>query len=174
MVRQKSCRRSSAGCGPGIRRALPATDYVPLFALLVRDHLTEEDITAFAAELAARSDEDTAKAINEALAGCSDCETSEAEIARVRGRLAAAAGPSRGPTSRSPGRLPRPVLRRRESRGPLYLMSTDSEQVPVRLTRRVPRGPDRDRDPGRGRSGTRRGGPRSPSPAHSSCSSSRG
>ena len=50
-------------------------------------------LALFAGELAALSDEDTAKVINEALAGCSDCETSEAEIARVRGRLAAGGWP---------------------------------------------------------------------------------
>jgi hypothetical protein len=73
---------------------VPPTDYVPLFALLVRDHLTEEeDVATFAAELAALSDEDTAKAINEAVAGSSNCETSEAELARVRGRLAAGGWP---------------------------------------------------------------------------------
>jgi hypothetical protein len=77
----------------GYPEGVPATDYVPLFALLLRDHLTEEDITTLAAELAALSDADTAKVINEALAGCSGCQTSEAEIARVRGRLAAGVWP---------------------------------------------------------------------------------
>ena len=77
----------------GYPEGVPPTDYVPLFALLLRDHLTEEDVTTFAAELAALSDADTAKAINEAVAGCSNCETSEAEIARVRGRLAAGGWP---------------------------------------------------------------------------------
>jgi hypothetical protein len=77
----------------GYPEGVPPTDYVPLFALLLRDHLTEEDITTFAAELAALSDEDTAKAINEALAGCAGCQPSEAELARVRGRLAAGGWP---------------------------------------------------------------------------------
>ena len=77
----------------GYPEGVPPTDYVPLFALLLRDHLTEEDITTFAAELAALSDEDTAKAINEALAGCSGRQPSEAELARVRGRLAAGGWP---------------------------------------------------------------------------------
>jgi hypothetical protein len=77
----------------GYPEGVPATDYVPLFALLVRDHLTEEDITTFAGELAALSDEDTAKVIHEALAGSSGCEPSEAELARVRARLAAGGWP---------------------------------------------------------------------------------
>jgi hypothetical protein len=77
----------------GYPEGVPPTDYVPLFALLVREHLTQEDVATFAAELAALSDEDTAKAINEAVAGCSNCETSEAELARVRGRLAAGGWP---------------------------------------------------------------------------------
>jgi hypothetical protein len=77
----------------GYPEGVPPTDYVPLFTLLLRNHLTEEDISAFAAELAAMSDEDAAKAINEALTGCSDCQPSEAELARVRGRLAAGGWP---------------------------------------------------------------------------------
>jgi hypothetical protein len=77
----------------GYPEGVPATDYVPLFALLVRDHLTEEDISTFAAELAALSDEDTAKVIHGALADCSDCEPSDAELARVRARLAAGGWP---------------------------------------------------------------------------------
>jgi hypothetical protein len=77
----------------GYPEGVPPRDYVPLFALLLREHLTQEDVTTFAAELAARSDEDAAKAINEAVAGCSNCEASEAELARVRGRLAAGGWP---------------------------------------------------------------------------------
>ncbi|MCW2936908.1 MAG: hypothetical protein JWM19_7870 [Actinomycetia bacterium] len=86
----------------GYPEGVPATDYVPLFALLLRDHLTEEDVSTFAAELAARSDEDTAKAINQAVAGCSDCEPSEAELARVRGRLAAGGWPLARPERPEP------------------------------------------------------------------------
>jgi len=77
----------------GYPEGVPATDYVPLFALLLRNHLTEEDISAFAEELASLSDEDTAKAINEALTDCAGCQPSEAELARVRGRLATGGWP---------------------------------------------------------------------------------
>jgi Protein of unknown function (DUF3349) len=86
----------------GYPEGVPATDYIPLFALLLRDHLTEDDVSTFAAELAALSDEDAAKAINEAVAGCSDCQPSEAELARVRGRLAAGGWPLARPDRQEP------------------------------------------------------------------------
>ncbi len=57
----------------GYPEGVPRTDYIPLFALL-GTHLTEDDVIAFAAELAALSDKDTAKVIHEALTGCSDCQ----------------------------------------------------------------------------------------------------
>ena len=76
----------------GYPDGVPATDYVPLFALL-KTHLTEEDVTELATELAALSDDDTAKVIHEALAGCSDCASSDTELARVRARLAAGGWP---------------------------------------------------------------------------------
>ncbi len=44
-------------------------------------------------ELAALSDEDTARVIHEALTGCSDCQPDEHQLARVRARLAAGGGP---------------------------------------------------------------------------------
>ena len=52
----------------GYPEGVPATDYVPLFSVLLRTHLTEDDVSAFARELAALSDEDTARVISEALA----------------------------------------------------------------------------------------------------------
>jgi hypothetical protein len=76
----------------GYPEGVPATDYLPLFSLL-KTQLTQEDIAAFAAELAALSDSGTAKAIHEALTGCSGCEPSDAELARVRARLAAGGWP---------------------------------------------------------------------------------
>ena len=75
----------------GYPEGVPSTDYVPLFALL-KTQLPEDEVVTFAAELAALSDDDTAKVINEALTGCSDCE-SDAELARVRARLAAGGWP---------------------------------------------------------------------------------
>lgn len=86
----------------GYPEGVPATDYVPLFTLLLRNNLTDEDISAVAAELAALSDEDSTKAIDEALTGCSGCEPSEAELARVRGRLAAGGWPLARPDQPAP------------------------------------------------------------------------
>ncbi|HEX3956581.1 MAG TPA: DUF3349 domain-containing protein [Trebonia sp.] len=98
----------------GYPDGVPPTDYVPLFALLRRDHLTDEDISTFAAELAASSDEDTAKVINEAVAGCPDCQPSEAELARVRGRLAAGGWPLARPgRPQSLGRTSRALIEAR-------------------------------------------------------------
>ena len=85
----------------GYPEGVPATDYEPLFALL-KNHLTEEDVTAFAADLAALSDSGTAKVIHEALAGGSDRASSDAELARVRARLAAGGWPLAWPDRSEP------------------------------------------------------------------------
>jgi hypothetical protein len=77
----------------GYPEGVPPTDYVPLFSLLLRTNLTEEDVTTFATELASMSDADTARAIHEAAARSSGHEPSEADLARVRGRLAAGGWP---------------------------------------------------------------------------------
>ena len=76
----------------GYPEGVPSTDYIPLFSVL-STHLTEDDVRDFAAELASLSDEDTAKAIDEALAGCLSCDPPAEELARVRARLAAGGWP---------------------------------------------------------------------------------
>lgn len=78
----------------GYPDGMPATDYIPLFALLSSE-LTEEEVNAFAEELANISDEDTKKIIDDAVKGCANCNPAEMaeELARVRGRLATGGWP---------------------------------------------------------------------------------
>jgi hypothetical protein len=77
----------------GYPDGVPAPDYVPLFAVLLKTHITEEEIASIAQELAAASDEDTARVINEALEDRLGRQPSEDELARVRGRLAVGGWP---------------------------------------------------------------------------------
>jgi hypothetical protein len=86
----------------GYPEGIPPTDYVPLFAVLLKTHITEEEIADFARELASVSDEDTARVINEALQGCSGCHPGEEDLARVRGRLAAGGWPLARPDRSGP------------------------------------------------------------------------
>lgn len=93
----------------GYPEGVPDVDYVPLFAVL-SSHLTEEDVTAFAEELASIADEDTQKIIDDALKGCKNCQPRPDELARVRGRLAAGgwplAQPGPPPPEQGPGQGP--------------------------------------------------------------------
>jgi hypothetical protein len=76
----------------GYPEGVPGPDYFPLFALVSRD-MSEEDVTAFAEELASTSDEDTAKIIKEARASSASVIPADSDLARVRARLAAGGWP---------------------------------------------------------------------------------
>jgi hypothetical protein len=84
----------------GYPEGVPATDYVPLFAVLLKTHITEEEIAGIAEELASAGDEDTARVINDALEDRLGRQPSEDELARVRGRLAAGGWPLAWPDRR--------------------------------------------------------------------------
>ena len=76
----------------GYPEGVPGPDYIPLFALLKTD-LSDDDVTAFAAELANLSDEDTVKVIHQARETSASAIPAAADLARVRARLAAGGWP---------------------------------------------------------------------------------
>jgi hypothetical protein len=76
----------------GYPDGVPGPDYMPLFALLNKD-LSEDDVTAFANELADLSDADTCQIIYEARATSDSVIPTAADLARVRARLAAGGWP---------------------------------------------------------------------------------
>ena len=76
----------------GYPEGVPDVDYIPLFALLASE-LTDADVSAIADELTSTSDPDSAKAIREAIANVTDRKPSDADVARVRARLAAGGWP---------------------------------------------------------------------------------
>lgn len=73
------------GCPEGV----PEHDYLPLFALLARK-LTSEEVGQVADELGAHGDPTSGNAIGQAIADLIHERPLEADIARVRARLAAA------------------------------------------------------------------------------------
>jgi hypothetical protein len=85
----------------GYPEGVPNPDYIPLFALLATD-LPEDDVTAFADELVSLSDEDTAKIIAQARASGPNAILTAADLARVRGRLAAGGWPLAKPDRSQP------------------------------------------------------------------------
>ena len=76
----------------GYPEGVPNRDYIPLFALLTKD-LSDDDVTAFADELASLSDKDTATVIKYARASGPNAVLTAADLARVRARLAAGGWP---------------------------------------------------------------------------------
>ena len=71
----------------GYPEGLPPKDYIPLFALLGKQ-VTNDDLHAIADELAKQSDPDSAAAIKKAITDVMDVQPNEADVARVRARLA--------------------------------------------------------------------------------------
>jgi hypothetical protein len=72
---------------------VPQHDYFPFFALL-GSQLTEDDVTAIAEELASESEPDSAAAIRRAIsAATGHHDLNDADVARVRARLAAGGWP---------------------------------------------------------------------------------
>jgi Protein of unknown function (DUF3349) len=71
----------------GYPEGLPPKDYIPLFALL-GTQVTNEDLHAIADELAKQSDPASAAAMKNAITEVMDVKPSDADVARVRARLA--------------------------------------------------------------------------------------
>jgi hypothetical protein len=76
----------------GYPEGVPDVDYVPLFALLGSE-LTNHDVSLIADELANSSDPESAEAIKKAIAVVTNTRPSEADVNRVRARLAGAGWP---------------------------------------------------------------------------------
>ena len=76
----------------GYPEGVPDVDYLPLFALLASE-LTDADVTAIAQELESSTDPHSAQAIRDAIKGVTDGRASDADVARVRARLAGGGWP---------------------------------------------------------------------------------
>jgi hypothetical protein len=76
----------------GYPEGVPDVDYIPLFALL-GSQLSEADVKAIAQELENESNPHSADAIMKAIASVTDHPASDADVARVRSRLAAGGWP---------------------------------------------------------------------------------
>jgi hypothetical protein len=76
----------------GYPEGVPERDYIPLFALL-GNQLTETDVAAIADELAGASDASSAHAIRSAIGAVTHDKPLDADVARVRARLAAGGWP---------------------------------------------------------------------------------
>jgi hypothetical protein len=82
----------------GYPDGVPGTDYIPLVALLGA-HLTDDEMTLIADELAFSADPQSAQEIKKAITAITRTEVSDAEVARVRSRLAAGGWPLAAPGS---------------------------------------------------------------------------
>ena len=81
----------------GYPEGVPEHDYIPLFALL-GSQLTNEEVTLIGDELAFSADPESAEAIKKAIATITtNQEPSQADVNRVRSRLAAGGWPLAAP-----------------------------------------------------------------------------
>jgi hypothetical protein len=76
----------------GYPEGVPDVDYVPLFALLGSE-LSNHDVELIAEDLAETSDPQSAEAIKKAIAAVTNTKPNEADVNRVRARLAGAGWP---------------------------------------------------------------------------------
>jgi hypothetical protein len=76
----------------GYPEGVPDVDYVPLFALLASE-LTDADVNAIAMELEFSSDPQSAQAIKDAIKSVTENKASDADVARVRSKLAGGGWP---------------------------------------------------------------------------------
>jgi hypothetical protein len=77
----------------GYPEGVPQHDYFPFFALL-GSQLTDDDVSAIAEELANESEPGSAAAIRHAISAVTDHDhPDDADVARVRARLAAGGWP---------------------------------------------------------------------------------
>ncbi len=84
----------------GYPEGLPPTDYIPLFALL-GTQLTDEDLHAIADQLASESAPQSGAAIKKAITDVTSVKPNDADVARVRARLAAGGWPLARPNGTS-------------------------------------------------------------------------
>ena len=89
----------------GYPEGVPDVDYVPLFALL-GSQLSEGDVKAIAQELENESNPESAAAIMRAISTVTDHQASDADVARVRSRLAAGGWPLAKPEHFDPANWP--------------------------------------------------------------------
>jgi hypothetical protein len=89
----------------GYPEGVPDVDYIPLFALL-GSQLSEDDVKAIAQELENESDPESAAAIMKAITAVTDHQASDADVARVRSRLAAGSWPLAKPEHFDPANWP--------------------------------------------------------------------
>lgn len=76
----------------GYPEGVPEHDYIPLLTVL-RHQLTDDEVTLIADELAFSSDPESAAEIKKATSAITRGDVSDADIARVRSRLAAGGWP---------------------------------------------------------------------------------
>ena len=76
----------------GYPEGVPDVDYIPLFALL-GSQLTNNDVNAIADELANETDPQSAESIRHAIKAVTSQKPNDADVARVRARLAAGGWP---------------------------------------------------------------------------------
>jgi Protein of unknown function (DUF3349) len=76
----------------GYPEGVPEVDYIPLFALL-GSQLTDTEVHEIGEELASESDPASAEAIREAIRSVTHHQANDADVARVRSRLAAGGWP---------------------------------------------------------------------------------
>jgi len=76
----------------GYPEGVPDVDYVPLFALL-GSQLTNDQVTAIADELANESKPESAEAIRQAITLVTEHKANDADVNRVKARLAAGGWP---------------------------------------------------------------------------------
>jgi hypothetical protein len=76
----------------GYPEGVPTVDYVPLFALLA-SQLTDAEVAEIAVELENSADPDSAEAIKQAIATVTNGKANDADVARVRARLAGGGWP---------------------------------------------------------------------------------
>jgi hypothetical protein len=76
----------------GYPEGVPDVDYIPLFALLGSE-LTENEVHEIAEELAKESNPSSAETIRAAIKDVTSHQANDADVARVRSRLAAGGWP---------------------------------------------------------------------------------
>jgi hypothetical protein len=89
----------------GYPEGVPEVDYVPLFALL-GSQLSESDVKAIAGALENETKPESAEAIRRAIAAVMEHPASDADVARVRSRLAAGGWPLARPEHFDPANWP--------------------------------------------------------------------
>jgi hypothetical protein len=81
----------------GYPEGVPDVDYLPLFALL-GSQLTNDEVNAIADELANESKPESAESIRKAITDVTNHKPSDADVNRVRARLAGAGWPLAKPS----------------------------------------------------------------------------